>query len=449
MGFEALGQIFFTYAAVVLILGLPAYFIFEVILLWRAYLSGGSGISLRGGIGPYTLVALSFVAFYLFLANYSESRTLYAVAPPLAALLLGVLANLNSIDYEKDFLGFVVFRKGTIWHKIRGFISLFFLLSFAAAILLAFTLNAAKYTGWDMTGLLLFNAGLYAQGYLMMKGRSRIMTFAGIVALSLLASFFGTILDKGSYGAAGYSFVVFTLFFWSAFRDEVLPVISEQTVLFYTLLFWYVFLERFYAEWPITAAAALIPTTATLAASYSKAKTSQWAKLLLYTWFLVIIVFLIYFQITQGAAVFLLMAQSLPPDPLSAFMTGMVSLYFSFYLLTVYMLIPIPGKRQRFADRLEECKKLARSLIGHYSDTQIEAAHATMMILALGAFFAVNHYTGFMPDYLLINLAVILYPLIQSKDLAGRREEGLRKESQKEEREKLKREVLGWMTKED
>jgi hypothetical protein len=130
---------------------------------------------------------------------------------------------------------------------------------------------------------------------------------------------------------------------------------------------------------------------------------------------------------------------------------GMVSLYFSFYLLAACMLIVYPAEERQFSDDETKLTKHARSTIEHYLDVQTKASHAAILIIAFAVFYAANHYARFLPDYLVVNLAVILFPLTQPKDLASRHKKLLRKEKEatKADREKLQREVLGWMTKED
>ncbi|MEM2918582.1 MAG: hypothetical protein QXY62_03690 [Candidatus Altiarchaeota archaeon] len=209
-------------------------------------------------------------------------------------------------------------------------------------------------------------------------------------------------------------FVFFTVIFAVTFKKELLPRISEQTILFFTLIFWYAFFT-FYSKISfkdVVIVLALIPTIVAIVISFINWELKFFWKLLLYIWFLIIILFLFLAQFSFGSISFFYKQKGF--EALSYFDTlvsGMV-----FFILTTnffYLIQVIPyGQGSSFKENLERSREHVKLLVEKFSDYQLNPFHSLLIISFFGGFLAINFYLKLIEDFLLINILIVVPQLI-------------------------------------
>jgi hypothetical protein len=208
-----------------------------------------------------------------------------------------------------------------------------------------------------------------------------------------------------------FSMGLFAFMFALSFKDDLLPVISEKVLLSYSLIFWFAFFSYFYkgTAWSnALAALLLLPTAATVFIAIQRPVLSFVWKLSLYTWFLCVVVSLGLFQFPfRHLSIFLSPEKSPWLNPLDCIVAGMAFLYLAVNMAYLFELIPIPGKNQSWADRMEEWHKLTGLMTQRFED---EPMHRLGMLFIVGQGIAllVIYFFHWVSAALAINLFVVL-----------------------------------------
>ena len=203
----------------------------------------------------------------------------------------------------------------------------------------------------------------------------------------------------------------FAFMFALRFKNDLLPVVSEKVLLSYSLIFWFAFFSYFYSATVysnILLAALLAPSVATVFIAFSRPPLTFVWKLSLYTWFLCIVVSLGLFQFPfQHLSIFLSPDKSPWLTPLDCIVAGMAFLYLGVNLAYLFELIPIPGKNQSWANRMEEWHALTGLMTERFED---EPMHRVGMLLIVGQGVAllVIYFFHWVSTALAINLFVVL-----------------------------------------
>jgi hypothetical protein len=262
-----------------------------------------------------------------------------------------------------------------------------------------------------------FGFGVALQAALLMRGDWSWGKLAGCLAMALV----GLVPGKHEivYQHLFHVLMVFSAFsvmFAYAFKEDILPLISEAVLLWYTLVFWYAFYayhSSFYFDLrsPLDIALVLVllvPTLTTVFIALRKTGLDFLLKLGLYTWFLVIIVCLGLSQFPFSQLALFYRDRQVPW--ISSFDSATAGMAFLFLLANavyVYYLIPIPGKGQTFANRMKEWHEFTDLLVRRfdYSQTKLQ----TGIVLGIGGTaLLLNALYRWLPSELAINLAVIL-----------------------------------------
>ena len=211
----------------------------------------------------------------------------------------------------------------------------------------------------------------------------------------------------------GIALGFFALLFAGLFRDAILPIVGEKLLLTFTVIFWYGFATELYRgthAQQILALVCLVPTVMTVYAAWTRPTLGFGSKLALYTWYLLIIVFLGWLQFPFGTlSIFAGRTAGLGwLGPLDAFATGMASLYLLVNAFYLYMLIPIPGRSQSFSDRMAEWHRLTDLMTQRCSEQDGPSDIQAAVVLALiGGGLAVNYVLVLVPPSLAVSLAII------------------------------------------
>jgi signal transduction histidine kinase len=220
-----------------------------------------------------------------------------------------------------------------------------------------------------------------------------------------------------------FFFIIFSISFGAISQKEILPEINEQTIISFTLVFWYIYILYFHPSlsgfWTWLA---LIPSSGVLIICFINARLGFFWKLFFYTWFLLIIVFLSIFYFSFGNLSFFFNQENIKTlSPLDVFSTGMAFLYLVANIWYIFELIPISGKYQTIGDRIREWKEYTKLLTGKYSDYQLRPVHTGLIITFQGGILFLNYFLKFLPDDLITSISILLIPQLISSRLTTKK----------------------------
>ena len=238
----------------------------------------------------------------------------------------------------------------------------------------------------------------------------------GRLALCVVVAAFGIFPGKHENEYRPFVHILFALgifafMFALRFKDDLLPVISEKVLLSYSLIFWFAFFSFFYKEtaWDnALATLLLVPSAAVVFIAFRRPTLSFAWKLCLYSWFLCVVVALGLFQFPfQNLAIFLSPERSPWLNPLDCIVAGMAFLYLAVNMAYLFELVPIPGKNQSWADRMEEWHKLTGLMTERFEE---EPMHQLGLLVLGGQAVAlvVIYFSHWVPAALAINVFVVL-----------------------------------------
>lgn len=265
-----------------------------------------------------------------------------------------------------------------------------------------------------------FGAGVALQALLLMRGDWNWGKLGACVAMAFVG--LAPAKHESVYQPLFHVLMVFSIFsvmFAFLFKEDILPVISEAVLLWYTLLFWYAFISYFpyFNDGTLLHTALLlvlfVPTAATLVIAFQKTQLGFVLKLGLYTWFLVTIVCLglLLFPFSQLKLFF--HDRQVPwVTPFESVTAGMAFLFLLANAAYVWYLIPIPGKGQSFADRMREWDEFTDLCTERFQDSQVTLVQAAIVLGVGGTALVLNGIYRWLPPFLVINVAVVIPSIV-------------------------------------
>ena len=258
--------------------------------------------------------------------------------------------------------------------------------------------------------------GFHAEGF----GKGILASTAAAVLALIIGLFRAP--ELGYYTHVFIGLTVFVFVFAILFRKKILPVVNERALLVLNLAAWYVFFSYspvIPQKLRIVIWLIFIPITISIAMmAFIDYVVGPGFALLLYTWFLIMIVFL-------GLAQFPFWNLSFFFDRVSAarlgfldvLLSGMVFSYIAIHAIYILALIPVPYyEDQSFKNRWKEVKEHAIMLIRRYSPDQLRRGEALLIVLVLGGPLLGNLLLKLLPDHLAANTLIVIVPQI----IAGR-----------------------------
>jgi len=261
----------------------------------------------------------------------------------------------------------------------------------------------------DITLIFLFTLGVIAEVILLCYHKKIDFGKLKWIFLLSLAGVFLSFFKLPPDAGPEYFFLVFVLFFSiifaSAFRDKILPLIHEGTILSFTIVFWFVIME--YSSYfciPFVAMG-LLATLGTVILTFTKIRVGFFASVFFYGWFLFVLFFL---GITQ---VWYILEDASAISPTDAFLLGMLFFYLIAHYLYIYLIISIPFPWPwTFSRDLRSWKKDVQFFANKYSNHQISLPVALLVVIIEGGALLLNHIYNFVPFYFLILVFLVIIP---------------------------------------
>lgn len=281
---------------------------------------------------------------------------------------------------------------------------------------------------------LFYGSFMVLQAFLMVRRDTHAREFAAPVVFFLVPLLVAFLLGGGLKAMYFYAHISFVVVFYIIYRNRILPAVGEESLLFYTILFW----AAAPGAWTHTAlyAAAIVPTTAVLCACFTRYNIPKAARFLFYVWFLIIIVSLLlpqYYDFKKPLAFdspigafrsvyylfeALMLAVFLPPLLTHAIGQGglpatvslipleMTHLYLSVYSLSIFFLLP--GR-----SGLGMWKEHADALADRFSKNQASPKRCAVIIALVGGLLALNAYLGYVDRAALIAVLIVGYGIAE------------------------------------
>jgi hypothetical protein len=204
----------------------------------------------------------------------------------------------------------------------------------------------------------------------------------------------------------------FSCWFAMAFKDDVLPVVSEKILLFYSLIFWFAFFTYFYRGTTlhnVLLVVLLLPSAATLFISFLRPELSFVWKLYLYTWFLCTVISLGLIQFPYHHLSIFLARQEIPwLTPLDCVVGGMAFLYLAVNIAYLYELIPIPERNQSWKERMKKWHELTGLMTQRVAEDQPTHRQTLLLLVGMSAVLLPVYFLRLLPSGLLINVLIVL-----------------------------------------
>ena len=148
---------------------------------------------------------------------------------------------------------------------------------------------------FDAALALFFGLFLFLQAYLIIRKDYPKEKFVVCVLAYVVPVLIALFIGSGFPGMCLYAYPIFVITFYGLFYDKILPVVGEESLLVYTILFWAAYLQ--YPNIPeFLTAFAFIPTIGVVGACFTKNRLPRILRFLFYVWFLAILVFLLVSQ---------------------------------------------------------------------------------------------------------------------------------------------------------
>jgi hypothetical protein len=188
-------------------------------------------------------------------------------------------------------------------------------------------------------------------------------------------------------------------------KNEILPRVSESSLLLGSLVFWYLIAnvdaprEIVYA----LAAAAILPTLVTVVIAVLIHEWGFRVRLFCYFWFLVLSSAISVLLFRFGDLTFIANASFDPPNLLSLLATGMGFTYLAACVFYIWRLIPVFGR-----GRLEDSWGDTKLMAGRFADYEMRLPEVALTILVPGGLFYLNSQYHSVPVTLLASAALVL-----------------------------------------
>jgi hypothetical protein len=254
----------------------------------------------------------------------------------------------------------------------------------------------------DVVASAAFALGVLLQAASMIWGKTNnLASFLAAILFVLLLVVCGA--SRGNdleFITLGSAFI-FAIVFAIGYRKEIMPAIDERMILIFTILLCFVCLG--FSWWTGTALGLSIlgiAVIAALALALTDYKLNWPLRLIFYAWAIV--------MATVFAGLQLASAFNSQQTLIDFFFSGMIFMYAISFITYVLYMIPLPGKFQSFADRIQQWKEYLELMGNKYSNKQMSKIEAVIIIIALGGAYLINSLLGIIPTLLFVNIVLLL-----------------------------------------
>ncbi len=270
-----------------------------------------------------------------------------------------------------------------------------------------------------LTSILFFTFGLLCQSLFLIRHhlhkketlKTIFACLLGSLIFSGLITFFSFFSEVSNGDFDFYQFIflnciAYALAFSFMFKNNLLPVIKEQTILVhFTVLFYLLFFTLNPETKIVMLTVFLLPSLAIIILLLLPMKFGFTGKLLFYSYYLLLTIILLMFQFSFGNLTFFFNSINFTEfNNIDLFITGMMFMYLLTHTLYLYELInPI-----RQDNSFQKWKEHISILVSKYTNIQLSPIAGILIIIVVGGSLILNHRNNIVPNYLLINVFLVL-----------------------------------------
>ena len=216
------------------------------------------------------------------------------------------------------------------------------------------------------------------------------------------------------------AYALFAFLLAAVCKEEILPVVTEQLLLAYTVIFWYALVVFFYRGTQVQKlllSFLALPSGLTLYVAFVRPPLRFWSKLSLYVWFLAIVVSLALLQFPYGSLGVLLRGRTAPswPGPFDGIVTGAALTYLVVNATYLYLLIQRRSHGHR-SILWDEMTSLMTQRTDSRGPTHLQAL---IIVAALGGALLANYAYRSLPDALAVNLGIVAAAIVLGRGSFG------------------------------
>ncbi|MES2201247.1 MAG: hypothetical protein V4498_03255 [candidate division FCPU426 bacterium] len=212
---------------------------------------------------------------------------------------------------------------------------------------------------------------------------------------------------------------VFSVFFSIGFRDRLMPVVNEQTLLYFSLLFWYALMASYGVAWPI-AWLFVVPSVGVAVACFTDWNPGRAWRYAFYFWFSFVMVFLSWICFSFEHAAELLLSGDLGAEGrIQLILLGMGLVFFIVGAMILLSLMPgdigpvrreRPGGRVGFWKVRPQWKADFRLVERRYLREQVSFPVALAILFGEGGALLLNYGNHWLPVSQMIAVTAVFVP---------------------------------------
>ncbi|MFA6028705.1 MAG: hypothetical protein WC969_02495 [Elusimicrobiota bacterium] len=267
---------------------------------------------------------------------------------------------------------------------------------------------------FDLSGPQAFSAGVLLQLLLMLQGArdrwNKLAFLAAVTAGVALGAYFSGVADPAA--AVGYFSFFVPVLLVTTYKEDLLDLVDEETLLVNTLALWYAFRGTLFSGTPGSYALLALcapATAAVLSLVVVRVPLPDAAKFLGYLWHLLTVVLFGAYQLKTGW-----LDARQEPGSAEFFFIGMAYTYVFVHAVCLGLLAPWPSRGQSFRARLREVGENARLMVGRYSDEPVGRFQLLSAVGLQALLFGLNARGRWVPDGLLVNVMVLGFFQVQA-----------------------------------
>ena len=268
-----------------------------------------------------------------------------------------------------------------------------------------------------LLGILPFYLGILAQSFLLIQEKFEKIDLV-VIVLSAILSLGGLIPGKGEdvYSLYGHLFlvaIIFCVIYAVFFRKKLLLKINKEILAIWNVIFLYITFQHVsIIQNPILSTIVIIPSLFVLANILFSFDSRYSLKVAFYVWFLIMIVGIAssHFAFTS-LDIFFTPDHALTASPIEMFFIGSAFLYIAVNFWYIISLIPLPGKNQKFKQRLINVKKDMDDLVSDYDPEKINWTGTALLVVSV-IVLSTNLFYHYAQDSLIIPILIVCGPII-------------------------------------
>lgn len=272
--------------------------------------------------------------------------------------------------------------------------------------------------------MIAFSLGVFLRSLSYIRSLKEIKHVALSIFWSLVVSLLVIVEFKISYNLGYYSLISiisYVIFYSIVQVKNILPLISEQSLLQLSLISLYIFNINYYDNdltGNILLFILLCFSSVMIFFGFINYKFPNPLKIFFYTYFLLINTFLgIFYFSFQIISIFIMSEANSNIGIYEAFFGGLAFMYLVSNCFYLYLLMPIPGKRQTLAERLKEWRQFTSVMIEKHTDAQLHPAQTVLNVLFFGGILTLNYIYRFMSEFSLVVILLTVTQLIERINL--------------------------------